>query len=115
MPGCEPCSRFLSPATVTADGRCPSCDRIVEPGRARAGGGRATPLAAGDVADVVDRADPADRSGLVDSVGTVPAAGTAARDGLPPIPWHFKALCGAATLYLGWRAVQGIEWVAGRL
>ena len=27
-------------------------------------------------------------------------------------PWHFKVLVGAATVYLGWRLVQGIGWVA---
>jgi hypothetical protein len=37
------------------------------------------------------------------------------REGLPPIPWHFKALCAAATIYLGWRAVQGIQWLTGHL
>ncbi|MEY2399514.1 MAG: hypothetical protein QOJ00_2688 [Actinomycetota bacterium] len=36
--------------------------------------------------------------------------GTAAKT-----PWHFKVLVAAAGLYLSWRAVQGIEWVAHRL
>lgn len=31
-----------------------------------------------------------------------------------PIPWHLKLLLAAAVIYLGWRAVQGIEWVADR-
>ncbi len=26
-------------------------------------------------------------------------------------PWHFKLLIGSATIYLGWRAVQGLEWL----
>lgn len=30
-------------------------------------------------------------------------------------PWHFKLLVGAAVAYLGWRAVQGVEWVVERL
>jgi hypothetical protein len=94
MPWCEPCSRFLSPATVTAEGRCPSCGRVVEPGRARAGGGRAP--ASSSVAD----------PGSVDG---------SPREGLPPIPWHFKVLCGAASLYLGYRAFQGIDWLSRRL
>ena len=29
-------------------------------------------------------------------------------------PWHFKLLLGATAVYLGWRLVQGIEWVAHR-
>ena len=27
-------------------------------------------------------------------------------------PWHLKLLLGAGALYLGWRFLQGIEWVA---
>jgi hypothetical protein len=30
---------------------------------------------------------------------------------LEPLPWHFKLLAGALALYLGWRAVQGVEWL----
>lgn len=29
-----------------------------------------------------------------------------------PAPWHFKVLIGATTIYLAWRLVQGIGWVA---
>jgi hypothetical protein len=97
MPWCEPCSRFLSPATVTADGRCPACGRPVEAGRARA------PAASVPAAPSASAAAPAPAPAAVD------------REGLPPIPWHFKVLCAAATIYLGWRAVQGVEWLASRL
>jgi hypothetical protein len=31
-----------------------------------------------------------------------------------PLPWHFKLLVGAIALYLGWRAVQVVEWVVHR-
>jgi len=31
-----------------------------------------------------------------------------------PVPWHFKLLLGAIALYLGYRALQGLEWVFGR-
>ena len=34
MPWCDTCDRFLSPSTVRADGLCPSCGRLVDPGRA---------------------------------------------------------------------------------
>jgi hypothetical protein len=34
VPWCETCDRFLSPPTVTPEGRCPTCGREVEPGRA---------------------------------------------------------------------------------
>jgi hypothetical protein len=30
-------------------------------------------------------------------------------------PWHFKVLVAAASLYLGWRGVQGVEWLVRRL
>ncbi|MGZ8735387.1 MAG: hypothetical protein ACXW1M_09395 [Acidimicrobiia bacterium] len=37
-------------------------------------------------------------------------------DGDPvSLPWHFKLLAGALAVYLGYRAFQGIEWLAGRL
>jgi hypothetical protein len=30
-------------------------------------------------------------------------------------PWHFKLLVVAVVLYLGWRAVQLVEWVVGKI
>jgi hypothetical protein len=30
-------------------------------------------------------------------------------------PWHVKALAGVLALYLGYRAYQGIEWLARQL
>ena len=30
-------------------------------------------------------------------------------------PWHFKLLVAAAALYLGWRAVQGVDWIVNHL
>lgn len=46
--------------------------------------------------------------------GTCPSCG---RQLAPPAktPWHFKLLMVALALYLGWRAVQGVEWVLQRL
>lgn len=32
----------------------------------------------------------------------------------PRAPWHFRLLVVAASLYLGWRAVQAVAWVVGR-
>jgi hypothetical protein len=32
----------------------------------------------------------------------------------PKAPWHFWLLVGALSIYLGWRLIQGIEWVVGR-
>ena len=45
--------------------------------------------------------------------GVCPSCG---RELGPPVkaPWHFKLLVLAVVIYLGWRAWQGIVWVAGR-
>lgn len=35
MPWCEPCSRYFAPSAVSAQGRCPVCERAIEmPNRA---------------------------------------------------------------------------------
>jgi hypothetical protein len=31
-----------------------------------------------------------------------------------PVPWHLKLLLASAAIYLGWRVLQGIEWIADR-
>lgn len=33
MPWCEPCSRFFNPATLTAEGACPTCGAQIGPPR----------------------------------------------------------------------------------
>ncbi len=78
MPWCDACDRFLSPSTVKVDGTCPSCGRVVDPGRAH-----------------LVKTEPEDD------------------DDLPPIPWHLWLLAAALAVYLGYRAMQGIEWLLG--
>ena len=73
MPWCSTCDRFLSPPTVTADGRCPSCGRPVEPGRSHH--------------DEEEQL---------------------------PVPLHLKILGVSLVIYLGWRFIQGVEWVIHR-
>jgi len=85
MPWCDVCDRFLSPSTVKVDGTCPSCGRVVDPGHAH------TPAPV-----------PA----------PAPDAGDEDED-LPPIPWHLWLLAAALAVYLGYRAMQGIEWIFG--
>lgn len=29
-----------------------------------------------------------------------------------PVPWHFKLMIVATVVYLGYRAFQGVEWLA---
>ena len=84
MPWCDACDRFLSPSTVKVDGTCPSCGRVVDPGHAHPAS--ATPV------DVEHHDDDED---------------------LPPIPWHLWLLAGGLAVYLGYRAMQGIEWLLG--
>jgi len=43
-----------------------------------------------------------------------PAPEHAPTDETVPLPWHLKLLAGAAAVYLGYRAWQGIEWVVHR-
>lgn len=33
----------------------------------------------------------------------------------PKVPWHFKLMLAFLIIYLGWRGVQGVEWVLDRL
>lgn len=100
MPWCAGCDRFLSPSTVTEDGRCPRCGAGVDPGAARA-------------------PEPAASPGLLDGDTSTPAPADPAPadpgEEPLPLPWHFKLLVGAITFYLGWRAFQGVEWVVHRL
>ena len=85
MPWCATCDRFLSPPTVTPEGCCPACGRPVEPGRAHS-----TEEHAGPVGEQAQRPSEED---------------------LGPIPLHLKILGIALVIYLGWRFIQGIEWV----
>lgn len=87
MPWCTECDRFLSPPSVAADGTCPTCGRPVDPGKAHV----ATDEVIGSGADPESNEES------------------------PPIPWHLKALAAAVALYLGFRAWQGVDWVARHL
>ena len=122
MPWCPECDRFLSPATVTAEGSCPRCGLLVEPGRARAPEPDAGPSSA--AGSPTAPSSTSDAAPAVGSAGNVGAAGEADKadeghegdgEGLPPVPWHLKLMVGALAVYLGWRAMQGIEWVARQL
>ena len=79
MAWCGSCERYLTPATLAADGGCPSCGSVVE--------------------HPVERAAP---------TAGPPGPGTPADVGVERIPWHFWLLLAAASVYLGWRAVQGV-------
>jgi hypothetical protein len=76
---------------------CSDCDRYLSPSTVRADGTCPTcgrPVDAGEA--------------TVES-----AAKQTKTEELPPIPWHLKLLALAVALYLGWRLIQGIQWVLG--
>ncbi|MEM8905884.1 MAG: hypothetical protein AAGA17_17460 [Actinomycetota bacterium] len=49
--------------------------------------------------------------------GTVDTETVADRTDRPAakIPWHFWLLLTAATVYLGWRAIDGVLWLIGQI
>jgi hypothetical protein len=46
--------------------------------------------------------------------GSCPTCGRVIAEPTGGAPWHFKLLVVALIAYLGFRAVQGVEWVVGR-
>ena len=74
---------------------CDTCDRFLSP---------STVLADGACPTCGRAVDPG-----------APRTREADEDELGPIPWHLKLLAGALAVYLGYRAWQGIEWVAHKL
>jgi hypothetical protein len=44
-------------------------------------------------------------------VGDVAKAGE--EEALPPVPWHLKLLAVAVAVYLTYRVIQAIGWIAG--
>jgi hypothetical protein len=75
---------------------CDTCDRYLSP---------STVIADGTCPGCGRAVDP----------GSAHTADTHEDDDLGPIPWHLKLLAGALAVYLGYRAYQGIEWVAQQL
>jgi predicted RNA-binding Zn-ribbon protein involved in translation (DUF1610 family) len=90
MPWCTHCDRFLSPSTVHTDGTCPSCGRVVDPGRAATTTTTTTASTTGTEATTDDEQP-------------------------EPLPWHFKLLLAALAIYLSYRALQGVEWLIAHL
>jgi hypothetical protein len=86
VPWCDPCGKYWRPNEVTKDGACPTCETVL-----------------------------ATKGSLRSEARSLGLPGPGEQEGDPPkAPWHFKVLVGATTLYLVWRAVQGIDWVAHR-
>ncbi len=100
MPFCEACDRHWTPTSMRPDGSCPTCGRVLP--RVEAGG-----TAARGVPPRMAEVDGVDGPEGVDEVGEA--------DELPSAPWHFKVMLAALVIYLAWRGVQGLGWLAGRL
>jgi hypothetical protein len=89
VPWCDDCAKFWNPATMLADGSCPSCGRkLAAPVAAVAAG-------AGEGGDRL----------TADTIDVKALAGDDAK-----VPWHFKLLVAALCIYLGWRLVQLVVW-----
>lgn len=67
---------------------CDDCERFFNPNSMPASG--ECPSCGRSIADAQDEAAEGERS---------------------RVPWHFWLLVVGVTLYLGWRAVQGIGWI----
>jgi hypothetical protein len=80
---------------------CDTCDRFLSP---------STVVADGTCPTCGRSVDP----GAAHSAAPAPAP-SEEDDELGPIPWHLKLLAAALAVYLGWRAWQGIEWLAHAL
>ncbi len=79
---------------------CADCDRYLAPPTVRRDG---TCPTCGHTVDVAERS-------------SAPAHhGRETKDALPQMPWHFKALCCAFAVYLGYRFMQMGEWLLHRL
>jgi hypothetical protein len=92
MPWCEDCAKFWTPSSMTAEGACPTCGRVLAP-----------PPEPGQPAG--EGAPPAGKTITVKDIRRM-AAGEDDGDEAPGAPWHFKLMLAALAIYLGYRAVQ---------
>lgn len=110
MPWCQRCDRFLNPNTVNADGTCPSCGRLVDPGRAR------------PAVSSISAAETQTASGLDSELSQPDAVGEERGTEGPEdeeedykAPWHFWVMVVGVVVYLGWRLIEAIIWGWDRL
>jgi hypothetical protein len=77
---------------------CDACDRFLSPSTVKVDG---TCPSCGRVVDPGHAHAAAERPKAADD------------EELAPIPWHLWLLAAALAVYLGYRAMQGIEWLLG--
>ena len=100
MPWCETCAKFWTPSSMTPDGACPACGRMLA----------ATPVATSAAPDVASE-EPGDDVKAPGPPLTLRdlrqmAAGPDGDGDDVKAPWHFKLMLVALAIYLGYRAVQ---------
>jgi len=91
VPWCDACSKFWNPNSVGADGVCPTCGRALP---------APTTIASGEDGRQVRR-----------TRGREGRRGPGGLQGALAL----QLLVGAVALYLGWRAVQGVQWALQHL
>ena len=86
MPWCDPCAKYWAPNALAENGSCPTCHAVL-----------ATQGALRMEARSLGMPGPGEQEGDE-----------------PKAPWHFKLMIVALGLYLGWRGVQGVQWIVNR-
>jgi hypothetical protein len=104
MPWCDDCSKYWAPTAMAPDGSCPTCGRVLGP--------------AGSVAEPAGENDERDGGDTEGGEAPLWTAGTPGKVSLREMagekkaPWHFKLLVFLIVIYLAWRVVQLVMWVA---
>ena len=120
MPWCDACDRFYNPNSLPESAECPGCGQVLmKPAKLRkvkqGKGGGPDALAATSGADQpVAGEGPLNAGENGDAPpGLEAAPGVGVDDEKDsPVPWHFWILVVALVIYLGWRLVQLIVWLA---
>jgi hypothetical protein len=83
MPWCDDCAKYWAPNAMKASGACPTCDKLL-----------------------------ATKGALRMEARSLGVPGPGETEGeAPKAPWHFKVMIGCLALYLGWRVIQGVQWL----
>jgi hypothetical protein len=83
MPWCDDCAKYWAPNAMKAGGSCPTCNKVL-----------------------------ATKGALRMEARSLGVPGPGETEGeAPKAPWHFKLMIGCLAVYLGWRVLQGLQWV----
>ena len=87
MPFCEDCAKYWAPSAMSADGTCPTCQRVLE---------------APQIVSTV----PSHRKVTAENINLRQLAQGLEDGDDAKVPWHCKLLVVALCGYLGWRVIQ---------